>query len=94
MYEGSKSVIPTTAAFGGACIGALSVVSNLIGALGSGTVPFSFLFSFLFWLRIVDGSTGILLASTIILFVIQDCPQGGHAWTRCNGRFTRINDLL
>ncbi|KAH0000269.1 hypothetical protein KCU78_g15463, partial [Aureobasidium melanogenum] len=28
---------PTAAAFGGACIGALSIVSDLVGALGSGT---------------------------------------------------------
>jgi len=53
MYEESKRVIPTTAAFGGACIGALSVVSDLIGALGSGYVPFSFLFSFSFFFSVL-----------------------------------------
>jgi len=37
MYKELKRVIPTAAAFGGACIGALSVVSDLMGALGSGT---------------------------------------------------------
>jgi protein transport protein SEC61 subunit alpha len=37
MYKELKRVIPTAAAFGGACIGALSVASDLIGALGSGT---------------------------------------------------------
>jgi protein transport protein SEC61 subunit alpha len=37
MYKELKRVIPTAAAFGGAMIGALSVVSDLIGALGSGT---------------------------------------------------------
>lgn len=37
MYKELKRVIPTAAAFGGACIGGLSVVSDLIGALGSGT---------------------------------------------------------
>jgi len=37
MYKELKRVIPTAAAFGGACIGALSVISDLIGALGSGT---------------------------------------------------------
>jgi protein transport protein SEC61 subunit alpha len=36
MYKELKRVIPTAAAFGGACIGALSVVSDLVGALGSG----------------------------------------------------------
>ena len=36
MYKELKRVIPTAAAFGGACIGALSVISDLIGALGSG----------------------------------------------------------
>ena len=37
MYRELKRVIPTAAAFGGACIGALSIVSDLCGALGSGT---------------------------------------------------------
>ena len=37
MYRELKRVIPTAAAFGGACIGGLSVASDLIGALGSGT---------------------------------------------------------
>ena len=29
--------IPTAAAFGGLCIGALSVIADLLGAIGSGT---------------------------------------------------------
>ncbi|EME49244.1 hypothetical protein DOTSEDRAFT_68121 [Dothistroma septosporum NZE10] len=37
MYRELKRVIPTAAAFGGACIGALSIVSDLMGAMGSGT---------------------------------------------------------
>ncbi|KAG9291516.1 hypothetical protein G9A89_021935 [Geosiphon pyriformis] len=37
MYKELKRVIPTAAAFGGACIGALSVLADLLGALGSGT---------------------------------------------------------
>ncbi|KAK4506844.1 hypothetical protein PRZ48_000577 [Zasmidium cellare] len=37
MYRELKRVIPTAAAFGGACIGALSITSDLMGALGSGT---------------------------------------------------------
>ena len=37
MYKELKRVIPTAASFGGAIIGALSVTSDLIGALGSGT---------------------------------------------------------
>jgi protein transport protein SEC61 subunit alpha len=37
IYKELKRVIPTAAAFGGACIGALSVASDLMGALGSGT---------------------------------------------------------
>jgi protein transport protein SEC61 subunit alpha len=37
LYKELKRVIPTAAAFGGACIGALSVASDLMGALGSGT---------------------------------------------------------
>ncbi|WFD04602.1 translocon subunit [Malassezia obtusa] len=37
MYKELKRVIPTAAMFGGAMIGALSVVADLSGALGSGT---------------------------------------------------------
>lgn len=37
MYKELKRIIPTAAAFGGACIGGLSVASDLMGALGSGT---------------------------------------------------------
>jgi len=37
MYKELKRVIPTAAAFGGAIIGLLSVASDLMGALGSGT---------------------------------------------------------
>lgn len=37
VYKELKKVIPTAAAFGGACIGALSVLSDLAGTLGSGT---------------------------------------------------------
>ncbi|KAA8905966.1 hypothetical protein TRICI_005217 [Trichomonascus ciferrii] len=37
VYKELKQIIPTAAAFGGATIGALSVVSDLLGTLGSGT---------------------------------------------------------
>ncbi|KAI8923387.1 SecY subunit domain-containing protein [Entophlyctis helioformis] len=37
MYKELKRVIPTAAAFGGLCIGALSVAADLLGAIGSGT---------------------------------------------------------
>ncbi len=37
MYKELKRVIPTAAVFGGAVIGLLSVVTDLVGALGSGT---------------------------------------------------------
>lgn len=37
MYKELKRVIPTAAAFGGLCIGALSVTADLLGAIGSGT---------------------------------------------------------
>ncbi|KAM0789533.1 translocon subunit [Microbotryomycetes sp. NB124-2] len=37
MYKELKKVIPTAAVFGGVVIGLLSVVTDLIGALGSGT---------------------------------------------------------
>ncbi|KAI8588491.1 translocon subunit [Geranomyces variabilis] len=37
MYKELKRIIPTAAAFGGLCIGALSVSADLLGAIGSGT---------------------------------------------------------
>lgn len=37
LYKELKKVIPTAAAFGGLCIGALSVAADLMGAIGSGT---------------------------------------------------------
>ncbi|KAL1925218.1 uncharacterized protein VTP21DRAFT_101 [Calcarisporiella thermophila] len=37
MYKELKRVIPVAAAFGGACIGVLSVTADLFGAIGSGT---------------------------------------------------------
>jgi protein transport protein SEC61 subunit alpha len=37
VYKELKQIIPTAAAFGGATIGALSVASDLLGTLGSGT---------------------------------------------------------
>ncbi|KAJ3305700.1 translocon subunit [Kappamyces sp. JEL0829] len=37
LYKELKKVIPTAAAFGGLCIGALSVTADLLGAIGSGT---------------------------------------------------------
>lgn len=37
MYKELKRIIPTAAAFGGMCIGALSVAADLTGAIGSGT---------------------------------------------------------
>lgn len=36
-YRELKKIIPTAAAFGGAAIGALSVISDMMGCLGSGT---------------------------------------------------------
>jgi len=36
MYKELKRVIPTAAAFGGAVLGLLSVVADLLGAIGSG----------------------------------------------------------
>ncbi|KAJ3384297.1 translocon subunit [Lobulomyces angularis] len=37
MYKELKRIIPTAAAFGGLCIGLLSVTADLLGAIGSGT---------------------------------------------------------
>jgi len=37
MYKELKRIIPTAAAFGGLCIGALSIVADMMDAIGSGT---------------------------------------------------------
>ena len=37
MYKELKRVVPTAAALGGAILGLLSVVADLMGAIGSGT---------------------------------------------------------
>ena len=37
MRQVLERYIPTAAAFGGLCIGALSVLADLLGAIGSGT---------------------------------------------------------
>lgn len=37
MYKELKRIIPTAAAFGGLCIGLLSIVADLMDAIGSGT---------------------------------------------------------
>ncbi|KAL7753564.1 translocon subunit [Sorochytrium milnesiophthora] len=37
MYKELKRIIPTAAAFGGLCIGLLSVTADMLGAIGSGT---------------------------------------------------------
>jgi protein transport protein SEC61 subunit alpha len=37
MYKTLNKYIPTAAAFGGLCIGALSIVADFMGAIGSGT---------------------------------------------------------
>ncbi|KAG2179809.1 hypothetical protein NQZ79_g3722 [Umbelopsis isabellina] len=37
MYKELKRVIPVAASFGGACLGAVSVLADMLGAIGSGT---------------------------------------------------------
>jgi len=37
MFKTLNKYIPTAAAFGGLCIGALSVMADFVGAIGSGT---------------------------------------------------------
>ncbi|KAI8391477.1 SecY subunit domain-containing protein [Radiomyces spectabilis] len=37
MYKELKRVVPIAASFGGACLGAISVLADLMGAIGSGT---------------------------------------------------------
>ena len=68
MYKELKRVIPTAAAFGGATIGALSVFSDLIGALGSG---------YFLLIAMLTVRTGILLATTIIYSYIEIATKEG-----------------
>jgi len=37
MYKELKRIIPTAASLGGILIGALSVIADMLGAIGSGT---------------------------------------------------------
>jgi protein transport protein SEC61 subunit alpha len=37
MLDVLRMYIPTAAAFGGACIGALTILADFMGAIGSGT---------------------------------------------------------
>ena len=37
MIDVLRMYIPTAAAFGGACIGALTIIADFMGAVGSGT---------------------------------------------------------
>lgn len=55
MKEVLKRYIPIAATFGGMCIGALTIVADFLGAIGSGTS-----------LNLFILGTGILLSVTII----------------------------
>lgn len=55
MKEVLKRYIPIAATFGGMCIGALTIVADFLGAIGSGTS-----------LNLIILGTGILLSVTII----------------------------
>jgi protein transport protein SEC61 subunit alpha len=50
-----KRYIPIAATFGGMCIGALTIIADFLGAIGSGTIH-----------PIIVLGTGILLSVTII----------------------------
>jgi protein transport protein SEC61 subunit alpha len=70
LYKELKKVIPTAAAFGGLCIGALSVTADLLG-----------LNPFFLILGAIGSGTGILLAVTIIyqyfeIFVKEQYEEG------------------
>ena len=54
MYKELKRVVPTAAALGGAILGLLSVVADLMGAIGSGT-------GILMAVTIIYGCTSLLL---------------------------------
>ena len=77
LFTGSFRYIPTAAWFGGMCIGALSVMADGLGAIGSGTGKISTTLEFRF-----TSYSGILLAVTIIyqyfeIFVKEQQELGG-----------------
>lgn len=63
IYKELKRVIPTAAAFGGATLGLLSVVADMMGALGSGTGMWHAKERMRILLTL---AIGILMATTII----------------------------
>jgi protein transport protein SEC61 subunit alpha len=80
MVKELNRYIPTAAAFGGLCIGALSVMADFIGTF----VHFVFLFLIYCILGAIGSGTGILLAVTIIyqyfeIFVKEQQEMGGMA---------------
>ena len=70
MYKELKRVIPTAAAFGGACIGALSVASDLIGNADSILLALPHAKTYL---GALGSGTGILLAVTYVPFGSCSC---------------------
>ena len=64
MIKELNRYIPVAAALGGMAIGALTLVADFMGAIGSGKLEYS-LFVILIYI-IINIGTGILLAVTII----------------------------
>jgi SecY len=68
MYKELKRVIPTAAALGGAILGALSVVADLIGAFGSGTgilMAVTTIYS-CEWRVFLDGDVWLLMRVVVV----------------------------
>ena len=63
MVKHLNRYIPIAAAFGGMCIGLLTITADFLGAIGSGNIVFNKI--------IIIIGTGILLAVTIIYGYIE-----------------------
>ncbi|KAH0058116.1 SecY protein, partial [Aureobasidium melanogenum] len=91
MYRELKRVIPTAAAFGGACIGALSIVSDLVGALGSGTgilMAVTIIYSY-FEIAAKEGDMSGLRGMVMVFQFTMHLRSGKHLLPAPSGRVRR-----
>lgn len=77
MYKELKRVIPTAAAFGGACIGALSVASDLMVSVPKKSIFMMYAYADDLFKGALGSGTGILLAVTIIYGYFEIAAKEG-----------------
>lgn len=82
MVHELNRYIPTAAAFGGLCIGALSIMADFLGELRTILNETSVVFIKCLFIGAIGSGTGILLAVTIIyqyfeVFVKEQQEMGG-----------------